>query len=150
MAFPAGNSGVGLWFGRQSTPLQWTVESRPAATITRDAAGRPLFGIVFDVAGTGAALLPQQAVLSSVRVLRDYQSNGAMPTAVAARPSLSGQVLSWSRNRLDGAAGYRLTLEVLGGTLAVDGSIRAGAAIGKDAAAGHRRIRRASPLSANF
>ena len=127
VAFPAGNSGVGLWFERQSTPLAWMIESAPAAITTRDAAGRPLFGIVFEVGSTAATLLPQQAVLSSVRVLRDYQSNGAMPTAVAARSSLSGQVLSWSRNRLDGAAGYRLTLEVLDGTLAVDGSIRAGA-----------------------
>jgi hypothetical protein len=126
VAFPAGNSGVGLWFRRQSTPLQWTVESPPAATIARDAAGRPLFGIVFDVAGTGAALVPQQAVLSSVRLLRDYQGNGTVPAEVAIRPSLSGRVLSWSRNRLDGAAGYRLMVEVLDGAFAADGSIGAG------------------------
>lgn len=126
VAFPAGNSGVGLWFRRQPTPLQWTVESRPAATITRDAAGRPLFGIVFDVAGTGAALVPQQAVLSSVRVLRDYQGNGTVPAEVAIQPSVSGRILSWSRNRLDGAAGYRLVVEVVEGALAADGSISAG------------------------
>jgi hypothetical protein len=127
VAFPAGNSGVGLWFARQPTPVQWMIESPPAATTTRDAAGRPLFGIVFEVGSTSAALLPQQAVLSSIRVLRDYQGNGAVPAAVAIRPSRSGQVLSWSRNRLDGSAGYRLTVEVLDGVLAADGSISAGA-----------------------
>lgn len=127
VAFPAGNSGVGLWFAHQPTPLHWTLESPPAAIRTRDAAGRPLFGIVFEVASTGAALVPQQAVLSSVRILRDYQSNGSLPSEVVVKPSVAGRTLAWSRNRLDGAAGYGLTVAVLDGALAADGSMTAGA-----------------------
>jgi glycogen debranching enzyme len=127
VAFPAGNSGVGLWFQRRSTPVQWTLESSPVAARSRDEAGRPLLGIAFAVASAGPALSPQQAVLSSVRVLRDYQANGAVPAEVAIRPSVSGRTLRWSRDRLDGAPGYRLLVEVLDGALAPDGSISAGA-----------------------
>jgi glycogen debranching enzyme len=102
------------------------VDSAPAAITTHDAAGRALFGIVFEVQSTAPALVPQQAVLSSVRVLRDYQSNGTVPAEVVVRPTVSGQALSWTRNRLDGAAGYHLSVEVLEGTLAADGSIQIG------------------------
>ena len=127
VAFPAGDSGVGLWFRRSPLPVQWTLESPPAAVRSRDKAGRALLGIAFDVASAGPALIPRQAVLSSVRVLRDYQANGSVPTAVAIRPAVSGRTLGWSRDRLDGAPGYRLLVEVRDGTLAPDGSISAGA-----------------------
>ncbi|HEY6457820.1 MAG TPA: hypothetical protein VIY90_21300 [Steroidobacteraceae bacterium] len=127
VAFPAGNSGVGLWFKRQPQPVQWSIVSAPAPVTARDAGGRPLFGIVFEVAASHAALIPLQAVLSSIRVLRDYQSNGSLPPEVATRASVSGRTLSWSRNRLDGAPGYRLTVEVLEGELAAAGTISPGA-----------------------
>src|SRR5215469_14339514 len=48
VAFPAGNSGVGLWFQRQQTAAEWVVDSLPTATSTRDSAGRPLYGITFE------------------------------------------------------------------------------------------------------
>src|SRR5256885_12047256 len=48
-----------------------------------------------------------------------------MPSAVAATPTEHGRTLSWSRDRLDGAAGYRLGLEVTHGQLR-DGHIPAG------------------------
>ena len=124
VAFPAGNSGVGLWFRRQPQPLRWSVVSAPASVTTQDAAGRPLFGIIVEVAADSAALVPQKAVLSSIRVLRDYQSNGSVPAEVVSGPSISGRSLTWARNRLDGAAGYRLKVEVLDGGLAADGTIR--------------------------
>jgi len=64
-------------------------------------------------------------VLSSIRVLRDYQLLGTQPAAVAAAPTGQGRTLTWARDRLDGAAGYRLVLEVTHGQLS-DGHIRAG------------------------
>src|SRR5215472_1296201 len=42
VAFPAGNSGVGLWFQRQDTAGEWVVDSAPTAKSTRDSSGRPL------------------------------------------------------------------------------------------------------------
>jgi len=41
VAFPAGNSGVGLWFAHGSSPLTWTLRGRPQPLIERDAKGRP-------------------------------------------------------------------------------------------------------------
>jgi glycogen debranching enzyme len=127
VAFPAGNSGVGLWFQRQEAPAEWVVDSLPEATDARDSAGRPLYGIVFETSIATKSLAPKQAVLSSVRVLRDYQTSGTVPDEVVVRPAASGNTVAWSRNRLDGAPGYRLALEVIDGTLRADGQISAGA-----------------------
>ena len=127
VAFPAGNSGVGLWFQPQKTDAQWFVNSAPKVSDTKDSAGRPLYGVSFDVSIALASLTPKQAVLSSVRVLRDYESLGTMPAEIGAHIGVVGNKLTWSRDRLDGAAGYRLTVEVIGGKLGLSGQITAGA-----------------------
>jgi hypothetical protein len=127
VAFPAGNSGVGLWFERQETPAEWVLDSLPKATDARDSAGRPLYGIVFETSIATKSLTPKQAVLSSVRVLRDYQTSGAVPGEVLVRPAASGNTVTWSRTRLDRAPGYRLTLEIIDGSLRPEGQISAGA-----------------------
>jgi hypothetical protein len=126
IAFPAGDSGVGLWFVHQSGRVSWTLHGRPEAIHDLDRSGRVLYGIMADAIVAGDDLQIRQAVLSSTRVLRDYQSLGTVPSAVAAAPpSVHGRTLSWSRERLDGAAGYRLVLEVTHGQLHA-GHIRAG------------------------
>jgi hypothetical protein len=71
------------------------------------------------VAGV-SELIAKQAVLSSVRVLRDYQALGTFPVEVAANPTMQGSTITWARDRLDGAAGYRLSIEVTEGTLQGD------------------------------
>jgi hypothetical protein len=126
VAFPAGNSGVGLWFQPQKTDAQWFVNSAPKVSDTKDSAGRPLYGVMFDVSIALASLTPKQAVLSSVRVLRDYESLGTVPAEIGAHVGMVGNKLTWSRDRLDGAAGYRLTVEVIGGKLGMSGQITAG------------------------
>lgn len=128
VAFPAGDSGVALWFQPVQTPAsQWVINSAPTATTARDSAGRPLYGITFEASIKATSLELKQAILSSVRVLRDYQSSGAVPEEVVVRPRASGNTLSWARNRLDGAPGYRLTLEVTDGMLQANERISAGA-----------------------
>jgi hypothetical protein len=118
VAFPAGNSGVGLWFAHGSSPLTWTLRGRPQPVRVRDAKGRLLYGMTAGVSVTGVSdLAPKQAVLSSVRVLRDYQALGTFPAEVAADPTTQGSTVTWARDRLDGAAGYRLSIEVTRGTL---------------------------------
>ena len=126
VAFPAGNSGVGLWFDHANTPVTWRIVSAPVAHNHRDAQGRALYGISVTVAARAAVLNVRQAILSSVRVLRDYQSDGRVAAEIAARPVEQGRTITWERNRLDGAAGYRLALTVLHGSLA-RGRIMAGA-----------------------
>src|SRR5580704_7368637 len=95
VAFPAGNSGVGLWFQRQEAAAEWVVDSAPRALVGRDSSGRPLYGIAFETSIATRNLVPTQAVLSSVRVLRDYQSLGTVPGEVVVRPETSGNTLTW-------------------------------------------------------
>jgi len=126
LAFPAGNSGVGLWFAQQTGRARWTLAGPPQAVRTADGRGRALYGIAADATIAAPELVPRQAVLSSIRVLRDYQSTKAVPPQISVAPTVVGRTLTWARDRLDGAAGYRLTLEVTHGELG-DGRIRAAA-----------------------
>src|SRR5262245_45071826 len=79
VAFPAGNSGVGLWFARTPAPVTWTLTAPPRALTTRDARGRALHGIEFEVRVDAAKLEIHGAVLSSIRVLRDYELQRTAP-----------------------------------------------------------------------
>lgn len=125
VAFPAGNSGVGLWFDPLQTPATWTLTG-PASPVTQaDAKGRPLQGVVFQASIHAAALTPKQAVLSSIRVLRDYQGLGTAPKEVLTDATTHGDTLAWSRDRLDGAPGYALRLTAVHGALR-DGRFVAG------------------------
>lgn len=117
VAFPAGNSGVGLWFAPLASTAQWTLESPPAPLALPDTRGRTLHGVHFVAALDAPALEVREAVLSNVRFLRDYQAIGRFPEEVAARPSISGNRLVYTRDRIDGAPGYHLALEVLSGRI---------------------------------
>jgi hypothetical protein len=118
VAFPAGNSGVGLWFTHGTDPVSWELIGRPQPLVARDAHGRSLYGMSAAARVSGAkALSIKQAVLSSVRVLRDFQALGTFPTEVAATPTVAGSTITWARDRLDGAAGYRLSIHVTRGSL---------------------------------
>ncbi len=130
LAFPAGNSGVGLWFEKRSGEARWTLDGAPRPVRSTDARGRALYGLVADATIAATGLVPHQAVLSSIRVLRDYQSARTVPPGISVAPTIVGRTLSWARERLDGGAGYSLTLEVTHGELehgrisaAADGTI---------------------------
>ena len=117
IAFPAGNSGVGLWFARRAGNAAWQIRGEPRPVHTRDAKGRALYGISADATLAEPQLDIHGAALSNIRVLRDYESLGTLPKGIAVAPEVSGRTLTWARDRIDGAAGYRLTIEVLDGRL---------------------------------
>ena len=125
VAFPAGNSGVGLWFAPLAARASWQLERAPVTLTVADHRGRPLHGVGFTVSTDAARLLPVRAVLSNVRFLRDYQAIGKTPSEVATPIAIDGRTLEMHRDRLDGAPGYRLTLEVREGRIA-DGAILPG------------------------
>ncbi|MFT3791937.1 MAG: hypothetical protein QM741_12880 [Rudaea sp.] len=117
-AFPAGNSGVGIWFEPTTAPVQWHLESMKPLD-AKDAQGRPLHGIEAELTLTSAQPLRiRDAVLGSVRVLRDYQLGHAYPPKTAAHARREGDALVWARTRLDGAPGYEIALSVEEGRLA--------------------------------
>ncbi|MFZ0501734.1 MAG: hypothetical protein WAM52_21605, partial [Steroidobacteraceae bacterium] len=45
IAFPAGNSGVGLWFAHQGGNAPWKIRGQPRPIEARDGKGRALHGI---------------------------------------------------------------------------------------------------------
>jgi len=118
VAFPAGNSGVGLWFDPIARAATWQLEQPPSPMTVNDARGRPLYGITAIASLITPSLSIRTAVLSNVRFLRDYQAVGHFPTEVATPLRVMGERLTYARDRIDGAPGYRLELEVLEGRVA--------------------------------
>src|SRR5687768_11000445 len=49
VAFPAGNSGIGLWFAKSERPVVWTLSRAPIPVSDTDSQGRPLHGIEAEV-----------------------------------------------------------------------------------------------------
>ncbi len=116
VAFPAGDSGVGLWFDHLAAPAQWRWTSAPQPVTQPDARGRPLHGIRVSATLSGATRLKiKQAVLSSVRFLRDYQAIGSFPSEIAVQPVTGANTLDYHRDRIDGAPGYQLLVRVAHG-----------------------------------
>src|SRR5258706_2061221 len=133
IVLPAGNSGVGLWFSHLAKAANWEVNGKPQPVVLPDAKGRLLYGISTRARISAPELTIVQAVLSNVRVLRDYQALGTVPAGIPVAPVTQGQTVTWARDRIDGAAGYRLTLEV------TDGDVRNGRiTAGKDGRIGLR------------
>jgi hypothetical protein len=121
VAFPAGNSGVGLWFERTAKPVTWQMESAPSPI----RAGT-MNGMVTTASLDAPSLTIKEAVLSNVRYLRDYQAVGRFPAEVRTKPRIAGSTITYNRDRLDGAPGYELVLRILNGRVE-DGKILAGA-----------------------
>lgn len=126
VAFPAGNSGVGLWFEPSGREAQWTIAAPAKPVTVSDEKGRPLNGVTFNASISASRLTVKQAVLSSIRVLRDYQALGTAPAMVLTPAHYGDDRITWARDRLDGAPGYRLSLKVIDGRLD-DGTLLAGA-----------------------
>lgn len=118
VAFPAGDSGVGVWFARAPHWASWHLIGNPRPIRTQDRRGRPLYGLSAIAELTGDRMVrPRRAVLSSIRVLRDFQSLGTLPPGIETAPHVHGRRLTWARQRIDGALSYRLSLQVLRGRL---------------------------------
>lgn len=128
VAFPAGNSGVGLWFSTLLTSATWG----PVTTIkniTRQMrGGQARHGIVADTSISAPMLSVTKAVLSNVRILRDYGDSGyagKIPETVESPVHVNDDTATWERRRIDGASGYLLSIEVLNGRAVVrDNQIR--------------------------
>ena len=117
VTFPAGNSSVGVWFEHVDRAIEWTQLGSLQPVRESDEKGRPLRGIATDLSVAAPELRVRTAVLSSTRVLRDFQALGKAPAEVGAPMRVAGRTLTWSRDRLDGAPGYRLSIEVTHGQL---------------------------------
>jgi hypothetical protein len=140
VAFPAGNSGVALWFAKTDRPVKWTLIKAPRPITQSDSTGRPLRGIEAQAEVDTSTLRLDSAVLSSIRVLRDFERLHTAPDEVTTSPVVNGSRLSWARDRLDGTAGYQLTLEALDDARVSPGEITANAS-GSARAGAHLRLK---------
>lgn len=113
VAFPAGNSGVGLWFEPTPEPVRWRMRGPMQALQDQDPLGRLLHGITVELEADTDRLVVRDPVLGSIRVLRDYELSGSQPDEVEAQPALSTGAAVWARDRLDGAPGYALSVEAI-------------------------------------
>ncbi|MDQ3288905.1 MAG: hypothetical protein M3Q42_11745 [Pseudomonadota bacterium] len=120
VAFPAGNSGVGVWFDETLEPVQWRVDGAVRAIHERDPHGRSLHGITADLVVDAERLVVSETVLGSIRTLRDYELSATQPDAVQTGPVASDGTVRWARDRLDGAPGYALSLEAIDGSRRTD------------------------------
>jgi len=126
VAFPAGNSGVGLWFQPLDRPATWRLDQAPRPVALADAKGRALNGIEAIATIDAPRLVLKQAVLSNVRFLRDYQSVSRFPAELDTPARIEGDRIVYARDRVDGAPGYSLEIQVLSGRID-NGAIVAGA-----------------------
>ncbi len=117
VAFPAGNSGVSLWFERVASEVIWQDIGAVRGVRERNHDGEPLYGIEYEVVVEAAQLTVADAVLSNVRVIREYLHTRDIPDSVQTEVSIDGQTTTWYRDRLDGRGGYKLEVEVLNGSV---------------------------------
>ena len=115
VAFPAGNSGVGVWFAQQSETARWQAPQKIEAESRKLKDGGVRRGVRFETAISTSRLDVSKAILSNVRVLRDYGYTGKTPEIVDVLPRIEGRRATWERRRLDGGAGYFLSIEAING-----------------------------------
>ncbi|HEY4079131.1 MAG TPA: hypothetical protein VGM81_00425 [Burkholderiaceae bacterium] len=116
-AFAAGNSGAALWF--DAAPVNWQLSAPLQAKQLNDAQGRVLHGVEAEVAADCSRLRIKSALVGSIRVLRDHQHDGRLPPAGCVEPTITstanGTTMTWARDRIDGAPGYWMQMQVVDG-----------------------------------
>jgi len=120
VAFPAGNSGVSLWFKQAIDPVQWQNVENMTGVRHYNADGYPLYGIEAFLTASARQLTLEKAVLGSIRTIRDHMHGVKIPEIVETTASITNNKVTWSRDRLDGQGGYRLSIEVIDGELISD------------------------------
>ena len=117
IAFPAGNSGVGLWF-EAPAPFSWSSPIKIEAALHELPDRAVLRGITAEIIANGGALRLVQAFAGSVRVIRAYQDAGeAPPPEIVVASRVSQDTVAWERRRLDGKPGYHFSIRVLSGAI---------------------------------
>lgn len=115
VAFPAGNSGVSLWFKAVDMPIQWQEIEQISAVHETNSLGKSLYGIEVQISTYTKQLEVKQALLSSVRVIRDYLHSGRGASEIKNNIIVNKQSVTWSRERIDGKGGYKLVVNVIQG-----------------------------------
>jgi len=112
-AFPAGDSGIGLWFRPTSsdTELSFAGEGSEALTaVTRGSGERPLHGVRTTLRSSAPLLSSELVLLGSARTLRDYGQGQCLEDA-GRFPALRNETFELDAER----AGLRIRRVEIGG-----------------------------------
>ncbi len=93
VAFPAGNAGVGLWLHGPDGPVM--LHAAPLEPVSKDSS----HGVRFELDAHTGELTVDRALLSSVRVLREYTHGRPVPPEVACAPTRRHGEVLWQRDR---------------------------------------------------
>lgn len=116
VAFPAGNSGVSLWFREGTIPASWARPSQ-MKPVKRAWESGPLHGVAMDLEVKVPTLRLEKAVLGNIRTIRSYLHEKTVDARLEVAAAREGDAWVWQRARLDGSGGYRIEVEPTGGTV---------------------------------
>lgn len=113
VAFPAGNSGLAVWFRKPAGSLDISALGAPRAVQSESG----LNGMEVDLRASASSLAVQDSVLGSMRFIRDREL-GIQPPPELRTPQgkVSGGSLVLQRGSINGLAEYRLEIEPMPGT----------------------------------
>ena len=115
VAYPAGNSGVSLWFREGEALARWA-KPKDMKPVTENSAAGPLYGVEMALSVEVPELRLEKAVLGNIRTIRTYLHERVVDSRVETPLAQDGDSLVWQRVRLDGKGGYKIRLEPTGGT----------------------------------
>ncbi|MFQ5534947.1 MAG: hypothetical protein ACE5EM_09030 [Sphingomonadales bacterium] len=119
-AFPAGNSGAGLFFKQPEEEVTWSRPAALTAVSREDRDGLTLHGLEAELVVNTPMLSVERVDVGSLRFLRNSVDMTSLPPRAALAFALDGRRATWSRARLDGKSRYVLTVEVLNGGVTAD------------------------------
>lgn len=120
-AFPAGNSGIGIWFEEMSEKAILNI-TEALTGINETFGSLKLFGVrgQFTIQTT-MDLIIKKVILSNIRVLRHYDQYQINPS-LEVHESVQEDRISWIHLRCDGKSAYSLQLKILHGEIFQDSS----------------------------
>jgi hypothetical protein len=111
VAFPAGNTGIGVWFDKTASAIKLDVDGKVDG-VTRG----NMHGIKATLTASTDKLAVKFAALGSIRTLRDYTYTGGKPPETEHQVTKKGTAVVLSRTMLDGKHHAELLLEPAAGT----------------------------------
>ncbi len=129
VAFPAGNSGVSLWFDKQDQEAVWQPLEN-IKPIRQETEAGTLYGIEATVAVRAKTLRVNRAVLGNIRAIRIFMHESTVDSRLVPMVKQDQDSIRWSRVRLDRKGGYELSIKMLAGMIghAPDGKVQLSAA----------------------
>ena len=125
VAFPAGNSGAGLFFRPLTDDGDVWGSVDGIQTVERtDTKGRALHGMQADIVVEVETLVLQEADVGSLRFLRKAVDYSTLPPRAAPETYINDNRVRFSRERPDGQSTYLMEVEVLAGELQKEDGLR--------------------------